>query len=46
MVFYRPDALTLVGWKTIGRKIAERDMHDKMALLKRAVEERWQPAET
>jgi uncharacterized protein YndB with AHSA1/START domain len=46
MVFHQPeDFLTLVGWKTVGRMIAERDVRNKMPLLKRAVEELWRPAE-
>jgi len=45
MVFHQPeDFLTLVGWKTVGRMIAERDVRNKMPLLKRAVEEQWRPA--
>ncbi|MFQ3580478.1 MAG: SRPBCC family protein [Chloracidobacterium sp.] len=43
MVFYQPDFLTLVGWKAVGRMVAERDVRNKMPLLKRAVEEQWQP---
>lgn len=43
MVFHEPDFLTLVGWKAVGRTIAERDMRHKMPLLKRAVEEQWLP---
>ncbi len=43
MLFHQPDFLTLVGWKAVGRLIAERDARNKMPLLKQAVEGRWQP---
>lgn len=43
MVFHEPDFLTLVGWKAVGRMIAERDIRNKMPLLKQAVEEQWRP---
>jgi hypothetical protein len=39
MEFIAPNALTLIGWKAVGRAIAARDIREKMPLLRDAVEQ-------
>jgi hypothetical protein len=38
MEFDRPDMVTFLGWKAVGKVIAEADMREKMPLLKKSVE--------
>jgi uncharacterized protein YndB with AHSA1/START domain len=38
MEFDRPDMVTFLGWKAVGKVIAEADMRAKMPLLKKSVE--------
>ncbi len=39
MEFDRPDMVTFLGWKAVGKFVAERDAREKMPLLKQSVEE-------